>query len=833
MAAIVRAVVLSVMLLGGVVAPPALARCTGELASQQRATQDNYARIVASIDRSRAKQAAQDSRIDALPADLRDTLPASAPVPSTEVDGFDPLGAFRLDCSDAAAAEATLGTVETDLVALARAAVDFRTAVDAREEALVAAEAQAAERGATVAEEAAPEMEAVPEAREPETADGGATTGDAVMEAVPETWREPLRAQDNPQLFQRVLTLPDSRLASTAGGTAEGDALPAFSVLYVFAREEVAGRGWVEVGRGFAEPPLGWLEADKTAAWNSMLVMQFAPRGLRERVLFFENREDLADIITSPFFAEDAAGLFEAIATGSPDERFIAIEPGAAVDYADRPYLLPILDWKGERFDDGTETTLVKVASVTLTTSSRQARDERSFEETVEPTPEVLSDFRIGVVFVMDTTVSMGPYIRRTYQTVESFYDAFAGAGVGDAVAFGLVGYRDNLDHDPRLEYVVRVFQPLDPAATAPQVLANLRTVVPARVPTVGWDEDAFAGLAMALQRTDWDPFDARFVILVTDAGARSGTDPLAFVPGADARTVQEAARQRGVAVIPIHLLTPEAARAGNIERARQQYQVLSVTGDIADAKYLPLDATSDARFAQEVSLMAQSIAAAAAGVLEGELAKAQAAAEQGATEAPPPANGTADAPVGRLADIVTNEIFRAQLEYLGRQTGTDAPSFVEGWAADLDITDPDIAAMEVSVFLTRNQLNALAESIALITDGFKAAETSPEAFFEQLQMLAARTASDPDAVRSDETAAIREILPDFLEALPYRSAILRLNRDYWASLSTASRQGFIEELERKLKIYDELYAQTRNWYDFGAGDPALEAYPVRLSLLP
>ena len=160
---------------------------------------------------------------------------------------------------------------------------------------------------------------------------------------------------------------------------------------------------------------------------------------------------------------------------------------------------------------------------------------------------------------------------------------------------------------------------------------------------------------------------------------------------------------------------------------------------------------------------------------------------------------------------------------------------YVSYTPSDRDLKDPRRQSLEVSVFLTRNQLSALAQSVEKITDAFKAAGSSPGAFFDQLQLIAATAARDLERVRADESAAIREILPAFLQGLPYTSdsGVLSLTREYWESISTSDRQAFVEDLEAKLRIYQALYDQTENWVDFGADDPALEAYPVRLKQLP
>ncbi|MFN7672611.1 MAG: hypothetical protein ACK5O0_00170, partial [bacterium] len=47
-----------------------------------------------------------------------------------------------------------------------------------------------------------------------------------------------------------------------------------------------------------------------------------------------------------------------------------------------------------------------------------------------------------------------------------------------------------------------------------------------ARESNEGFDEDSLAGIKLALDEVPWQQYGGRFVILVTDAGAREAKDP-------------------------------------------------------------------------------------------------------------------------------------------------------------------------------------------------------------------------------------------------------------------------------------------------------------------
>lgn len=655
----------------------------------------------------------------------------------------------------------------------------------------------------------------------------------------------PLTVPDTPDLFQRVLSLPTMQIHDAPGIIENGQSLAAFSVLYVFERRDVGGEPWLSVGTALNQPPAGWARAADSVDWSSMLVMQFAPRGKRNRVLFYGEEGPLKDIVSSPFYQAKAKAVYDKIAEerrkqGSDsayapqwDADLVAIEPETAVRYDDRPYLLPILDWRQEMFDGTVDTTMVKVAALPAQPEGAiGTRDDASFSTSASEAALNDDEFRVGIVFVVDTTVSMRPFIERTYDAIDSFYNAFSKFESAQYISFGLTGFRDTVETDPeRLEYVTRNFQPLDPQAPSESILRNMRMISEAGVSNLGFEEDAIAGLVDAIDENDWTPYDARLIILVTDASAR--TDGKAKYPDMTIERLREKARNQNITIIPVHLLTSANDKAGDASRAREQFEALAQTGDLAENKYVSLDATTDASFAEELNNMARSIAANVMRANAGEVVRDD-MMEPMPEPAPAPSETPAEPPAtNRLSSIVDNEIFRAQLESLGRVEGSAAPAFMAGWAADRDMTNPDVETLEVSVYLTRNQLSTLDKRLESIIEAFRSGGQDPQAFFANLQLLAAQTATDPDSVRQGDRATIEAILPGFLRSLPYRSQVLRLDQSYWTSMSVSQQQEFIENLEAKRKVYADLFGETGIWADFGAGDPGLEATPVRLVNLP
>lgn len=767
-------------------------------------------------------------------------VPAAPVPPVMDETYFSVQGDLQWACD---AEGAPTPSVEEYLAKIAKYSAElaaFQTALRDRHAAISAAQA-----GTDVAEDEISNKTSVAEAGDatPETAEDTTvveeTPADEASTEVVDAaaaQAEPLKDAHNPNLFQRVISLPNTTIRDLPDMALDAEDLPTFSVLYVFDESAVNGMDWLKVSSSLRAGTQGWVERDKTLDWSSMLVMKFAPRGKRSDVLFFANDTDLRDVVNNFTYAEEARVLYEGIAQerarlkSAPDaqpkwdDRLVAIEPATAVTFENQPYLLPILDWQEELFDGIIETTLLKVAAVPADATDVQVDDRNNRGTDLEEAALNDGVFRVGVMFVVDTTISMQPYIERTYDTIRTFYDIFQEMETTSFVSFGLMGFRDEMEGREDLSYTTKLFQPLDVDAPPDQILSNMRRATEAKVPTMEFKEDVYAGILDTVEMVDWTPYDARLIVLITDASARTGEDPRARYIGNTAESVAEAARARNIAIVPIHLISPANQKNGDAVVAEEQYRVLARTGDVNNDKYFTFDGANVKGFSRELGVMARSIAGATLAANSANLVVPQ---DEGVNVE------LEEVPVATVGTAVTQEVFRAQLESLAVASNGRAPNFLAGWTSDKDLTNPNVSTLDVSVFLTRNQLSTLDKQLASILDAFRSGGDDPTAFFENLQNLAAQTATDPDVVRNDDRAAMRAILPTFLQNLPYKSEVLQLDREFWNSLSNANRSEFIEQLVAKRKVYETLFESTELWQGFGANDPLLQVTPVRLTNLP
>lgn len=638
--------------------------------------------------------------------------------------------------------------------------------------------------------------------------------------------REALRVDGQPDLYQRVLTLPGAALHTKSGASytpAGGARVAVFTPYYVYDRQRDASGEWLEVGRKPEDGAEGWFKADTVEGWQNQLVMQYMPRGTRERVMFYENGDKLQERVRSiDVLAASKADLEQIESGASAPAGLIAVEPWEAVDQASSAYLMPIFAHRRDRFSSrgagGTPTTLVQVAGLNL--QQGEAPDNNKLEPPPAPAPsdESLDDFKVGIVFLMDTTISMGPYIERTYATVKTIYEALERSNDLDKVSFGLVAYRDHMGNDSRLEYVTKIFQPLAVGTPPEQTLRNLELVKPATASNEDWFEDTYAGLKVAVEDLDWAPFHARFIVLVTDAGPRPSGDPLSAVTPAQLEALRAEIEREHIAVTTLHLLTPGGAQ--DHTSAAGAYQAdLGGTGDANQKKYLPIRQGSVEEFTRQITGLASSLQTAVRSASGGQVVD---------RPAPPPQQNAAP----NMEEIVLNEIFRAQLEFLGRERGTAAPRFYRAWAADRDLTNPANESLDVSVLLTKDQLNTLAARVGEILPSLKSMALDADQGWAQLVSVAGRFSTDPGRADFVDVGS-SGVLPAYLSALPYQSEILGISLDTWRNQGASGQSALLRSVENKLLIYEDLAQDDRIWLDLGAGDPNLAVFPMPLRELP
>ncbi len=611
--------------------------------------------------------------------------------------------------------------------------------------------------------------------------------------------------------------------------------LPAFQPLFVFARElPAAGQGDLlvqgryQVGTAEKGPPLGWMAAGDLLEWRQALIAAFTHPGsgeeARQRVLMFPRLEDLETLVDEDERELNSLKLYDRIDSGEIPPEVSSKEPEAFVDIGQDFYLLPVVDYRLLDLD-GDELRLVRLASALPGERADPERPDRLDNPGYRrqaaqqrPDPERIASLGVDLVFVMDMTRSMQPYLDRTKAAVAAIAEGVAKAGLEERLRFGLVGFRDDVEKAPDLEFTRRNFTPalVDGPAFAKLLEDDAKA---ASVSSPGYSEEVFAGVEEGLDSA-WRDNSLKVLVLVGDASGHPPDHPQSTTKK-DAKVLRMAAQDRQVHILAIQLLNPKfpedqalaEAQFGELakERASGQAVLLQVRTDAED----------DYRQAVERSVANLVALIETAGTAYADGLPPEVAAEPN------------DDSIGAQADQVMQRLIRsAMVEYLGQDAKPPRDLLI--WAADRDLTNPSIRSLEVRVLLTREQLSDLILALERILAAMQEASISNLDFFDALQGLAAQSLKRPDDIARVDGLRQSGLVPSFIESLPYVSEVLALNRDSYASLTAEQRADLNQRLLAKLSQYRKINETVDGWTPLNPqAEGGRRVYPLQLDYLP
>lgn len=608
--------------------------------------------------------------------------------------------------------------------------------------------------------------------------------------------REAMLIPGKRTLRQRVLTRPGAAYRPQPGAAAAGQPASPLTPLFVYARQAgTDGKSWVEVGPASRGTTLGWLGEDQVIPWQHTMTAAFHSPAGRERTLFFRDRDSLLAMLGGATPPQEARQLTAIAQRPQRPDNFpiVAIEPAEHIDIRRQFYLLPILQAESVAFQDGREYRMMEVASIPLANEA----------------PSQQAPFSVGIAFVVDTTLSMDPYINKVRAALTEFVRATA-AEPGAPTRYALIGFRNSTERQSRLEYVTQTFARFADSTDAPGFIRKIQDIKATNVDSLSFNEDSFAGVASAIDTLDWGDIQGRVVILVTDAGALAANDRFSATR-MRAEELGEKARAAGVALMALHLKTPQGAN--NHGYAERQYTTLtSMPLPTLGPQYFPVPNGDPEALDRTVRDMLGKLRA---------VRTDQAAAQASRT---PPAPDDRAAMIGHAL----------RLAWIGRQDRSAAPDLVRAWASDgYKGTNPP-ECLEVRVLLTRNQLNDLAQSLRFIIDEGRSGMLGGDAMFDRLQTVAAHLARDPEALRQRGLESLGGVLGEYLDDLPYVSEVATMDRNSWRTMGGGAQTEFLDKLESRLRLYQDFNRTPELWKAFDGGrDPGEAVYPVPLSALP
>ena len=633
--------------------------------------------------------------------------------------------------------------------------------------------------------------------------------------------REPLLVPGKTTLYQRVISHPGTVSYKSPNAEITG-VVDSFTPLYVYDKKVVNGEEWLEVSPSSGASSTQWIRSLNGSRWDKALSLTFTERMGRDPVMFFRSYDGLNQLITSEKLSDELTRLVreyrhDTLDASSP---LIALEPKASAVPREQFYLMPIFDHSLEYEQYGLK--MLKVGCI------NPGSGEVAPKTVAVPEPR---KFKSGVAFVIDTTISMKPYIEKTKEFIHNTYNALEKSPLAEDLSLGVVAYRNSTRHDQNIEYVSRVVSPLTPVSGRQVMERGLNDLDEAKVSTHAFNEDAFAGIMSAIEQLDWNPYAIKLAVLITDAGAIRNDDKYSST-GLNEEEMRDLLAQKGIRLLVVHLQT-EAGKRHGLAKTEKQYRTLTSVKD-ANLKsvYLPLPAHNAQTASQQFGKLSKAMV--------NILLKIMKQNAEGQMTQKPEAVAAAT-PEEKMAQIAQCIGYAAQLEFVGSEKNTQAPRMLEAWAVDRDLVSlsegKPTEALSVTVLLNKRQLDSLAYQLQTVVDAAKSArDIDSSQLFQRIVSLSAQTVRDPNKLQEGGSAAnIAElgVLPEFLEGLPYVSWIMGMTAEGWSAMSSMEQDAKIRELESKIQLYKEYHNDTANWKSFGSPDPADAMYRVPLTSLP
>jgi serine/threonine-protein kinase PpkA len=439
-------------------------------------------------------------------------------------------------------------------------------------------------------------------------------------------------------------------------------------------------------------------------------------------------------------------------------------------------------------------------------------------------TPENDKNKRVGIAFVIDTTISMGPYIEASKEICNFIFKMVKDSGHAEDYFLAFIAFRSSLTKTPGLEYTTKLISDFTSATNQTNFDNSLAQVKEATVSSHSYNEDSIAGINSALD-LNWEQFPGGgSIILITDAGPLDLSDPSKATKDS-AATVFARAQEKKVHIVPIHLKTPGGAR--NHSYAEKNYrQMASQFG--GSPTYIDLKVSNATQGATRYSNFMEGFASTMQNVLiTGKL-----------EENTPKPGIDEDVQAGaRVGGFIGYSIY---LNWLGQEKETSPASVARTWIPDKDMgllekdSSLQVPTVDICVLLSRNQLSALATTLTKLVDIGQRVIDNDLDFFTAILNSSLITSTDPKNFEVTSLTKLSElgVMEEFLEGLPYDSEIMTLTKADWDNMPAPAQKDFLLRLNSKIDRYQKLNDDLEGWHK-PTDDSGEWLYRVPLSLLP
>jgi hypothetical protein len=578
-----------------------------------------------------------------------------------------------------------------------------------------------------------------------------------------------------------------------ANGPVVESNVPAFIPLYVFERIDVSyadpihPKGWFRVGKS-REKAIGYMRAADALEWKSAVVVSYSHRGVgeneRKPVIMFKDSGPLRDLVLDPKLSEKAQEYYRKITGRDVPPEVITREPDTYVDIKKKFYLLPVLE-SMDLTDQGIDDTHILQIAAAVPNQRAEAADlcttERpDFADCIKKVGKVGDDeLKIDVVYVIDLTGSMQPYVDAVKEAARNSARLFAQAvGSSDRIRFGFVGFRDNLDSDPENEFVVKNFTP---ELVSREKLVEL--IEKFGIAKAGGDlqEEVFHGVLEGLN-SHWDNNSLKVLFLIGDASSHDVTHRFATTDK-DARALRLLANEQDIKIGAVYI--KNSKQAVDWQRGIEQFSALSM-----NAPPRPSFRTSE----EDPTLIQNAILEATAEMVDHikSLYKTT--------------KGPAAAEINPFSDA-----FRVGLvEFIGK--ATEPPKDITAWVLDKDLTNLARRAFDIHVLCTRKDLDELTDALQKLIDAYETNKMTNEGFFKTLQAITTLRSLDGGEVSKATNLARTSLLPRWIDALPYKSEITSMRFSDFEEQSADKSQQLQAKLRSLVTTYRAIQERQESW---------------------
>ncbi|MDR1396036.1 MAG: VWA domain-containing protein, partial [Deltaproteobacteria bacterium] len=574
--------------------------------------------------------------------------------------------------------------------------------------------------------------------------------------------------------------------------------------------------------------------------WRQSLVLLFSPRGTRRPVLFFKSKEALINLVSNAGIeaglerlAEDFAVLKDTGESAPADFPLTAMEPDdeeGSVPY-DHFYLMPIFS-SDEQYDS---FKILEVGSIdpNLEPEGGEGGGGGSGSSGAgggESPP--LDRPTSAIAFVIDTTISMGPYIEECRNLVRDIYDRIEQSGQGRNVALGVVAFRSSVEARPDTEYNTRIISPLRTALDRQSMEDALAQVEEARASTHAYAEDSLAGINAAIEKLNWNPYRGRIIFLLTDAGPLPEGDEFSSIP-ATPDTIYDKARAQDIKIIPVHIKDPKGTR--DHSSAERAYRSLAFEEN-GQSLYFDISVPNSAAGAENFLIASEGIIE---NIEQSLFTPGQMSPTREEDRDVPPESRPLRDRAAELGRILGHSI---RLEYLGAKNKASSPRVVRSWISDKDLGALDrpsprhIWSVDVAVLLTKNQLSSLARQLKLVVDtAERDLATQSGDFFKSILAASAQISRDPAQFSLKPETRLGELglMTEFLEDLPYKSLIMGMTESDWYNMSPGEQDSMVRGIRARLDAYSGYDRDVDHWAKFDERNDGEWLYRVPLKMLP